>query len=102
MALVKKESDPQRTLILVSIMIVVAVLALYYFVLQPAVDKSGSGTTTPEATKQRNRDLRVLDEKLVPDLQGIIPDPRFMNLKQFGDTHIEINPRGKSNPFQPF
>ncbi len=102
MALVKKESNPQRTLILVSIMIVVVIVALYYFILQPAMDKGGSGTTAPEVTDQRNRDLRALDERLAPDLEKILTDPRFQDLKQYGDTRIEVAPQGKINPFQPF
>lgn len=102
MALVKRESSLQRTLILISVLIILALAGLYYFVLQPATESGGAKTVSPATLEQQNRNLRALESSLVSDLEEILGDPRFQDLKQYGDTRIETAPMGKDNPFQPF
>lgn len=102
MALVKKSSNPQRTLILSCVLIAVGLVAVYYLVVLPIIDKNASNTAGQDTTGQQNRDIRALNDKLIPDLQDLLADPRFVGLKQYGDTRIDVAPTGRTNPFLPF
>lgn len=102
MALVKKQANAQRTIIYIVILVVAILTTLYYAVIAPTLNHGSSSTTgTTSPQEQQGRDLRALEERLIPDLDKVSSDPRFQSLKQYGDTQVQAAPMGRSNPFQP-
>ena len=69
---------------------------------------SGAGITPatddPTITRLRRElsDVEKTDRELLPDLQKLLEDVRFEELKQFGELPVDVGTLGRANPFQPF
>ncbi len=101
MALVKKQTSRQQTALLIVFFTLAALGTLFYFFILPAFQTAPSSDTTTQNLEDTSREVRVLRESLVPDLERLFQDARFEELKQYGDTNIEVGKLGRDNPFQP-
>ncbi len=102
MALVKKQMSRQRIAILVVLLAVIAGAALYVFVFQGSTTGGGSsiGDIDVERLRTTLQDTTKVDQDILVNLEKLLDDVRFQELKPFGEVPVEIGKTGRTNPFQ--
>lgn len=102
MALILKDTNRRQTIILFSVLAGLAVAGgayLLFFAKSPG--PTASNDTVIQSLQNEAREMRALDESLLPDLNALYGDARFQRLQQYGSLPVEVGPQGRTNPFAP-
>lgn len=103
MALVKKQLSRKRMVTLLLIVVIIAAGGAYFIFLNGA-----SITQTPDdpivnRLTSELSSLKRVNQTFLSDLEVLLHDVRFNELKQYGSLPVEVGPGvGRVNPFQPF
>lgn len=103
MALVKRRMSRKKILLLLGLLGAAVIGGLYY--VYGTGNSTGSGAQTDAVTQRLHTDLNEVNavgDALLPSLDSLLGDPRFQELKQFGELPVEQGPTGRKNPFLPF
>lgn len=102
MALVKKQSNATRVLMIILVVIIIGGAGFYFYLSRRSSAPQGVATDPALLSVEQNvRDVKTVDESIVPDLERLLQDKRFLELRQYGDLPVEVGPKGRSNPFLP-
>jgi flagellar basal body-associated protein FliL len=99
----------QQVLVIILVIAVLGTLAVLYFgfwrsrasapAIQPAV--SESATSLPASEPTTSQGIEDIINKIEFDV-NFLKDPRFKDLKIYGEWPLSIEEKGRANPFLPY
>ena len=96
------QDKKQQVLVIVLITVLLAIFILSYFAFWRS-DTSGQVILPPTANQNINQELRL--EKVIERIDfdsDFLKTTRFQDLEDYGNWPLEIEDKGRTNPFLPY